>query len=52
MNGYLQYETARPECPEVRKWVLPEEKKIYINAAAHRDAKIIRIIFAQKQKGE
>lgn len=52
MTGYSRYKIARPDYPGIRKWVLPVEKKIYINAAAKRDAKIIKLIFTQKQKGE
>lgn len=51
LDSYMVMLVDAPEAPEVRWFVCPQLKKIYINTAARPDAKIDRIVpFIQRGK--
>lgn len=53
MNGalktYKRIRVFRPDAPNIRRWVLPEERRIYINTAAP-DGKIIELRFGKEKE--
>lgn len=51
LDSYMVMLVDAPEAPEVRWFVCPQLKKIYINTAARPDAKIDRIVpFTLREK--
>lgn len=50
LDSYMVMLVDAPEAPEVRWFICPQLKKIYINTAARPDAKIDRIVpFMQRE---
>lgn len=45
---YLHLCIFRPVTPDIQHWILPDEKKIYINIAAP-DGKIDRLVFKEEK---
>lgn len=51
LDSYMVMLVDAPEAPEVRWFICPQLKKIYINTAAKPDAKIDRIVpFMQRKE--
>lgn len=47
LKTYTRVHVYRPDEANVRRWILPDEKKIYINTAAP-EGKIDRLVFGKE----
>lgn len=47
LKTYSVIQVCRPDKPNIRRWILPDEKKIYVNMAAP-DGKIEQLIFSNR----
>lgn len=46
LRSFERVYVFRPDCPEVRRWICIEERRIYVNTAAP-GGKIDRLIFGK-----
>lgn len=49
LKTYSVIQVCRPDKPNIRRWILPDEKKIYVNMAA-LNGKIDRLAFRKENE--